>query len=97
MQAVRVPRQGKKVAAPPRPGAPVAPPLPAAPRPRPAHEAVHKKLIEEYKVQHDKEPSDTMWYRLLETAKAQVATQTVGKRRRVHTALPDGFVPFADG
>ena len=96
MQAGRVQRQGKKGAVPPRPRAPAAPPRPAAPRLRPPHEAVHEKLIEEYKLQHDKEPSDTVWYKLLETAKAQVAAQTVGKRRRVHTALPEGFVAFAD-
>ena len=75
---------------------PAPPPRASAPRPRPAHEAIHAKLVEEYRLEHSKDPSGDVWYRLLETAKAQVAAETMGKRRRVHTALPDGFVPFAD-
>ena len=74
----------------------MAPPRGDLHRVRPAHEAIHEQLISEYRLEHDKDPSDAVWYRLLETAKAQVAAQTVGKRRRVNKQPPDGFVQYAD-
>ena len=79
-----------------RPAVVAAPPRPAVPISRPPHEAIHEKLVEEYTTEHDKEPSADVWYRLLEAAKAQVAAQTVGKRRRVAKLVPDGFVQFGD-
>ena len=73
-----------------------APPQPSVPISRPAHEAIHEKLVEEYRVQHNKDPSGDVWYRLLEAAKSHAAAQVVGKRRRTAKSVPDGFVQFGD-
>jgi hypothetical protein len=58
---------------------------------RPPHEAVHARLIEEYKTKHAKDPSRQIWFRLLEQAKAEVAAAHSGKRPRRARDRP-GFV-----
>lgn len=60
-----------------------------------AHLPVLERLIADYRAKHSKEPSSSVWYNLHEQAKAEIASQRQGKRRRRTPAHLDGaFVRF---
>ena len=55
----------------------------AAPRkivPDREHETVYERLVQEYRAKHGKDPG--IWSRLLDQAKAEVASKLQGKRTR---------------
>ena len=72
-----------------QPGASGPPAAPATERP--PHEAIHLRLIAEYKKKHSKDPSSNLWYRFLDQAHAEVATAQEGKRARRARFMP-GFL-----